>query len=71
MASRWIWKRRVLNIADIVAERVHGFGRRCCKNGDVTEFILVNNQEYDGNNGAALIRQHKETSKAELTGQLN
>ena len=33
------------------------------------EFILADNQEYDGNNGAALIRQHKEifSKKAELT----
>lgn len=61
-------KRRVLNIADIVAEgKLAALDALLQKRYD--EFILVNNQEYDGNNGATLIRQHKETfsKKAELT----
>ena len=61
-------KRRVLNIADIVAEgKLAALDALLQKRYD--EFILADNQEYDGNNGAALIRQHKETfsKKAELT----
>ena len=61
-------KRRVLNIADIVAEgKLAALDALLQKRYD--EFILANNQEYDGNNGAALIRQHKEifSKKAELT----
>ena len=61
-------KRRVLNIADIVAEgKMGALDALLQKRYD--EFILADNQEYDGNNGSALIRQHKETfsKKAELT----
>lgn len=61
-------KRRVLNIADIVAEgKLAALDTLLQKRYD--EFILADNQEYDGNNGAALIRQHKEifSKKAELT----
>ena len=61
-------KRRVLNIADIVAE-----GKMGALDALLQEwydaFILENNEEYNGNNGAAVIRQHKEifSKKAELT----
>lgn len=61
-------KRHVLNIADIVAEgKLAALDALLQKRYD--EFILADNQEYDGNNGAALIRQHKEifSKKAELT----
>lgn len=61
-------KRRVLKIADIVAE-----GKLAALDALLQEwydaFILENNEEYNGNNGAAVIRQHKEifSKKAELT----
>ena len=61
-------KRRVLNIADIVAE-----GKLAVLDALLQQwydaFILENSEEYNGNNGAAVIRQHKETfsKKAELT----
>ena len=61
-------KRRVLKIADIVVEgKMGALDALLQKRYD--EFILADNKEYDGNNGAALIRQHKETfsKKAELT----
>ena len=61
-------KRRVLNIADIVAEgKLAALDALLQKRYD--EFILADNQEYNGNNGATLIRQHKEifSKKAELT----
>ena len=61
-------KRRVLNIADIVAEgKMAALDALLQKRYD--EFILAGNKEYDGNNGSALIRQHKEifSKKAELT----
>ena len=61
-------KRRVLNIADIVAE-----GKLAALDALLQQwydaFILENSEEYNGNNGAAVIRQHKEifSKKAELT----
>ena len=61
-------KRRMLKIADIVAE-----GKLAALDALLQEwydaFILENNEEYNGNNGAAVIRQHKEifSKKAELT----
>ena len=61
-------KRRVLKIADIVAEgKLATLDALLQERYD--EFILAGNKEYNGNNGAALIRQHKEifSKKAELT----